>query len=833
LDVNNLCKDCGRYEYCNSYRLQGRGNKNPKVLVVGDYPHIDADLAGEAFVGNIPETLFDYLRKAGLDLKDFYFTYGTKCGGEKPSTSEIKKCRRYLHYEIVQLKPEFIVPLGNEALRATTGNSGITKYRGKEIEKTFETKNGSHKCTVVPTVSPAAILRMPKYKKMFVADLNKLHQLINKDIEQPPHNIVYCLSVERLSYARKQLLKAVKEGKPIGFDIETDGLEYYKVGKNIISMSFSVGNDSYAIPLYHPESIFRHKWVQVIQLFKDIIEKAKIVTQNGKYDAKWITSKVGLNMRFFFDTLLASYIIDENTPHNLAYLSQVYLNVPSYKNMVDQTNLINEPLKQVLKYNALDTHYTVRLYPILNARLEENPRLNNLFKRLLMGAFEMYKRAEIIGIWADPVLLKERYKECMKHINEIKDKIDKYVTPEFTAEYLTKHYKTKADKISRFNLNSPQQKAALLFEEPPIGLGLPISLSTASGNPSTSEESLIYLKDKTSHEVIDLIMEYQGWEQNRKMFLNPWQKKVDGNNRLHPNFKLFTVTGRTSCENPNLQQVPRDPFIRGIIGVPEGKVLIEADYSQAELRCIAHIANEQTFKRVYQTGGDIHTLTASQSTGKPIEEITKAERKTAKAVNFGYAYGAWWTTFQRTAKMKYGLDLTDEECKHHRERFFELYHDLPKWHEKYKYMAQQLGKVIAPHGRERRLPGIYSVDNHMIQAAEREAINSPVQGFASDITLSAAVDFYNKYIKGTPYGNEIEILITVHDAIFFEVDKDKFKKWIPIIKKEMEDLERLKEWYNVDFSVPLVADVEVGKHWGYVKEISLDELEEIEYEDLK
>ena len=177
--------------------------------------------------------------------------------------------------------------------------------------------------------------------------------------------------------------------------------------------------------------------------------------------------------------------------------------------------------------------------------------------------------------------------------------------------------------------------------------------------------------------------------------------------------------------------------------------------------------------------------------------------------------------------MQYGLDLDDEECKHNRERFFELYHDLPKWHTKYKQMAHTLGKVIAPHGRERRLPDIYSVDDKQVQAAEREAINSPVQGFASDITLSAAIDIYNKYIKGKPFGNEIEIIITVHDAIFFEVDEDKVAKWIPIIKAEMEDHTRLKKWYGVDFKVPIVADVAVGKHWGYKVE-----LEEEHYKDL-
>jgi len=197
-----------------------------------------------------------------------------------------------------------------------------------------------------------------------------------------------------------------------------------------------------------------------------------------------------------------------------------------------------------------------------------------------------------------------------------------------------------------------------------------------------------------------------------------------------------------------------------------------------------------------------------------------------------YAYGAWWTTFKKTAKMRYGLDLSDEECKHNRERFFELYAELPNWHSKYKQMALMLGKVVSPNGRERRLPNIYSIDDSQAQAAEREAINSPVQGFASDITLSSAVDIYNKYIKDKPLEYEIEIIITVHDAIFFEIDEDKLDKWIPIIKKEMEDKNRLKDWYGVDFTLPIIADIAIGKHWGYNQELTIEEIKNIKDFDL-
>lgn len=826
------CNRCERYKSCNNIRIKGVGSVNSRIMIVADYPHIEADLAGEAFTGRIPDVLKDTLKKVGIDPKEVYMTYLVKCGISELTKHEIAQCLPYLHYEIVKLKPKYIITLGNDTLNAVAKKSGIIKYRGVEIERQFSFKDESHSCIVIPTVSPAAVLRMPKYKKMFRADLEKLHNLINENYKQPEHHIIYCMDNDLLNQAYKECMIAVENKLPIGFDLETEGLDYWRPEKRILTMSLSVGSYSFSIPLGHPQSPYRKSWVKVLKLFKFILENGRLIAQNGKFDAKWLKAKVDIDCNIFFDTMLASYILDENTPHNLGYLSQVYLKVPSYKQMVDQANLICEPVKLVMKYNSLDTHYTLRLYEPLVKELKENPRLAVIFKRLLMGASEMYTRSELLGIWVDKTMLIDRYNDCMNNLEAVQTKIDAYITTEFVNKYLTKRYKTKPDKISKFNMNSPKQKAALLFEPPPIGLGLPITITTATGNPSTSEEALIYLKDRANHPVIDLITEYQGWEQHRKMFLSPWQEKLDSNNRMHPNFKLLTVTGRTSCEDPNVQQVPRDPFIRGILGAPKGKILVEADYSQIELRVIAYISGDSTMKRIYQTGGDIHTMTASQSTGKPVEEITKEERKTAKAVNFGYAYGAWWTTFQRVAKMRYGLDLSDDECKHNRERFFELYSGLPNWHSRYKQMATMLGKVISPNGRERRLPDIYSVDDTQCQAAEREAINSPVQGFASDITLSSAIDIYNKYIKGTPIGNEIEIVITVHDAIFFEIDEDKLTKWIPIIKKEMEDKNRLKEWYGVDFTLPIIADIAVGKHWGYSKELNKEDLDDLTKLDL-
>ncbi len=823
------CSKCSRHENAATVCISATGNMEGEVMFIYESPSIESDLCGVGFEGKQFDYMKDLMTKRGLKPKEYIYTHLVRCHSyDKPVKAQIEACKDYLLYEINKYKPKYIITMGNEAMKGLIGKSGITKYRGKEMKYsfTFENSKGSweHEAVVIPFLSPSATMQYPKFKKMFTADLTKLFNMLYGNVKQPHHEIVYVMDKQKLVKAINHCNKY--EG-PIGFDLETMGFDPNLPDKHILTMSLSPGpNISYAIPLGHPESPWKSGYTTVLQYFKRVLETHLIVPQNGKFDAKWLKSKADINMRFYFDTLLASYLLDENTPHNLEYLSQVYLNVPSYKSMVDQSRLAEEPLKLVLKYNALDTHYTVRLHDPLMEGLKKSPRLLNLFNKLMMPAFEMYTDIELHGIYVHKQQLMEQRHKTLQAITQIEKDIQQYVSPEFVDKYLTKRYKTKEDKILPFNMNSPKQMASLLFEQPPVGLGFHPTITTGTGAPSTSEEAIIYLKDEVQHPLIDLLSDHRAQEQQRKMFLDPWTEKLGKGDRLHPNFKLFTVTGRTSCENPNIQQVPRDPAIRGLIGAPPGKLFMEMDYSQVELRVAAHIANERNMKYIYQTGGDIHTRTAAGTTGKPEADVTKEERKAAKATNFGYLYGAWWTTYKRSAKQKYGLDLTDEEAMLHREAFFQTYPDLIKWHSDARMMVRKLGKVIYPNGRERRLPDIKSTNKSAVQAAEREAINSPVQGFASDITILSAITIWNKYIKGVPIKDrEISIIATVHDAIMFEVDEDKWKKWARIVKTEMENIERLERVFNVKMSVPLIADCKVGNSWGYSEEVDIDAIQ--------
>jgi len=344
------------------------------------------------------------------------------------------------------------------------------------------------------------------------------------------------------------------------------------------------------------------------------------------------------------------------------------------------------------------------------------------------------------------------------------------------------------------------------------------------------------LAELTSHPAIKLHMERGKWAKYCSSFLGTYEEQLDENDRLHTTYKLHgTVTGRTSSgkideekitasrgrrRGVNLQQVPRDPFIRGLFGAPPGRTFVEADFSQVELRLAAFCARERNMLHLYAQGVDIHLATAARTTGKPLSQVTKDERKKAKPVNFGFLYGMSWGKFLETAWTNYGVRFTPEEAQATRVAFFEAYPDLPKWYAKQKRLARGYGRVETPMGRVRHLPDIYSPDKGVRAEAERQAINSPVQGFASDMLIFGMVLIEQKFKELNIDGR---IIGTVHDACNFDIADKDMRRALPVIKDTLENLP-LYEKFGVHLDVPIIADLKAGTHWGDAKELTEDEV---------
>lgn len=469
-------------------------------------------------------------------------------------------------------------------------------------------------------------------------------------------------------------------------------------------------------------------------------------------------------------------VYDLSEKHGLKSMAQKYLHVPDWD--IKKKDKLSGDSETVVPYLKLDLRYTWELFEWFSTHL--NGAQNKLYKKLLLRAYRMYRDVERNGIYLDLDQFKKVKQEYAQREQETLQKLN------------ARH---------QINWNSAPQKQKVLFQDE----GLPVIKLTPAGKPSADATVMKRLAAK-GYELPQMILDYSGVNTLNKMFLNRWEDDAAYDGRLHPTFNLTNVvSGRTSCTDPNLQQVPRNKDIRSLFTAPEGRLFFEADYSQLELRIAAHYANEPTMLKIYREGGDIHTMTASLMTGG--REPTKAERSKAKAVNFGFLYGMSAKKFVDYAYDSYGVTFSKAEAEHYRDAFFMKYSRLLPWHREQEELCEALGGVSNLFGRFRKLPKIYSQNKWERAEAARRAVNTPVQGTGSDILLSAAVEVHKKL---SPYG--LKVCGTIHDSIVGEFNEED-KDWIVDEIKAIMARPKIMRDFGVELKVELEADIGIGP-WG-------------------
>jgi DNA polymerase-1 len=792
---NPGCVLCPLHEGAEHVCLMGSGPIPADIMIVGEAPGEREDEAHRAFVGKSGKLLTEMLLRVGINRRDVYITNAAKCrppDNETPKRGHIKTCvSEYLLKELELVKPKFVLLLGNSALQGLTGKSGITKKRGT----TFVLGNG---ITAMATFHPAAVLRNPRLGSEVDADLRRFARMVRGEKEDMPTKV----RIIRTKTHLKWLLANLKRADVISWDIETythwtkstpapkkPGLqEWHGEDSQIVSIGFSwKPGEAAVLPLHHKKSPWKNPDA-VFELLRDVMTRpdAKYIAHNGKFDAKWMHAK-GIFVRQDFDTMLAAHMLDENRTKGLKPLSQLLLGADAYDVGEELGNAYFMPLKRLCIYNGKDCDYTLRLYYLFREQLKAEPRTARVFKLLMMPASNMLVDVERHGIWLDHERWVKRYSFAAKNRDKLYRGISKY-WPEDNA----------------INLNSPPQVARLLFNH----LDLDVLEVTKTGAPTTKEAVLLKLKGE--HKVCEALINYRKWEKRMNTYFRPWKyEHSDDRGRVHGSYKLFgTVTGRLSGEG-GIQQVPRDTFMRALFGAEPGRSFVQGDYSQVELRIAAMLANERRMLRAYATGEDLHMLTAVQLTGKRPQDITKEERKRAKAVNFGFLYGMGAPKFVETAWENYELVVSLEEAEAWRDRFFETFKGLPRWHERQRRLARRYGRVHSPIGRIRHLPDIESEDKGVRAEAERQAINSPVQSCASDLMLTSMC------ILNRELDPKLGWMVgTVHDSILFDFDDGYVDRGCEIVKEVMENMEPVRRMFGADITVPIVADIEVGRHWG-------------------
>ena len=804
------CKNCPIYDPKNHHPHNYWGNlDDPEVLFVNESPNPINPRTGKQH--NSQDSMLLKRRCTEVGITNFAVYNLVACYAEKenkwgkmvqkkPAATEIKCCFENLEAVINTLKPKFIVPLGAKPTKRL-------KVKGK-----FMTSRGIVHDTpygkVFPVLSPGYILRSPNYVDDLVGNLKILKKLIDGNYIRPKPKGKYLLA-DTLPKV-EMLINALFKAHRFSFDIETTGLVFYR--NKILGIGFSPkGELGYYIPINvkSPDGDIVSYWPKdiedkVVGLIKNLMEDpySQKVAHNGKFDLKNLKYHWDIDAKnFYIDTMLLHYLIDENRKHGLTGLAAKYY--PEMKNYdaelqrqlsqrkQDEENFADADLETVSTYCATDCDITQRLSYTLYEEADEQAR--NLLHNFYMPLSNVYMKSELVGVKID--------------IPYAKKTLAKY--EKLAAEELQKVYDIAGEE---FNLRSPKQMAHILFDK----LNFPIIVKTDSGNPSTAEGTLKEMPKNIPHrEIIDHILNYRGYDKMISTYLKSFIEKADEDGRIHPGFLLHgTVTGRLSSKGPNIQNIPRNPEIKGMIIPEDDYLLVEADYSQAELRVMAYYSGDREMTKAYKNGEDIHRKTASQAFKKPPEEIDKKERKKAKLVNFGYVYGA--TAAKATASINEKAEddsqkVTLKEMEFFRTEFFKLYSGVMKYIKQTHRVIQRDKQVTSIFGRRRRLPQIKSPIESKQKEALREGLNAIIQGTASDLTQMALIKIDQLF-----EGYKSRFLYTVHDAIICEIHKSEHFL-IPKIKEIMETPPD-------GFDFPLVADTEI-----YQERWSKDVIEYPEY----
>lgn len=791
--------------------------KKPKTVIVTPLP-----LSAKA-----REELIPYLLDSGFDMRTTAFTAVNRCmvWDMKPNRSDQKTCKSlFLDDELKELQAEIIIAMGAESLAALTGKTKITAYLGQ----TFIHPSGAK---VIPSMALGAIKRNPGLTQSFKAGLTYIHSVlegVNTSDKYKPERYVRVMSKSGL----QALADKLSSSRRVSIDIESNGFDEFRDDSIMVSVAFTFfeglkPKEMWALPLGHPDSPFVKNWRKVLRwLGKFLADVQLFIGANGKFDMRWMRQFTRKELDLGFDTLLAGHLLDENAVKGLKPRAQAELGVAPWG--IDVKDLMNESLDKVLKYNALDTWYTAWLYVKFRAELRKNKRLYTLFTKVMMPASNIFTEIEMRGIWIDVEKLDTNAKIAKDMLDDINERLTEYVPDK--SEWPERLQK------SEINFNASNFARWFLFEH----LQLPVLARGKTkengdpGDPSMAEGLIASLRETNPHPVLDLMAERVKWQKYHSSFFSAYQAQIDPRtDRIHSTFKLHgTVTGRLSSgkneddkvvarvqnRGVNLQQVPRDKFVKGIFGGEPGSVFLECDYSQIELRIAAQIAGERHMQHLYNTGQDLHMAMAMKMTGKRESDITSEERKSAKPVNFGYLYAMQAAKFVETAWNQYGIRVTLEEAKASRRAYFEQYPDLLTWHARQKRLVSHFKRVESPFGRIRHLPDIDSKDPMVRREAERQAINSPVQAMASDMALMALVTLTDE-LKAK--GLRTRSVGTVHDAINLEVPVTELMQVIPMMKSHMEN-PPMEEWFGVRLDVPIIGDIALSKMWGDKEEIPAD-----------
>ncbi len=585
------------------------------------------------------------------------------------------------------------------------------------------------------------------------------------------------------------LINKIEQAEYYAVDTETTSLDYMQA--EIVGLSFAfTDNTAYYLPVAHdyqgaPEQLNRE---DVLAILKPILEdiSPKKIGQHIKYD-KNVLANYDINLQgILCDTMLASYVLNSTaTRHDMDSLSLKYLGHKTISFVeiagkgAKQLKFNDIELEVASKYAAEDADITLRLYLALEKLLAKEQGLTSLLQEIEIPLSSVLANVEQRGVLIDSQQLAQQSQNLAKRILELEQQVHEL-----------------AGKT--FNLGSTKQLQHILFEK----LELPVKKKTPKGAPSTSEEVLQELA--LEFELPALIMEYRGLTKLKNTYTDKLPSMINHRtNRVHTSYhQAVTATGRLSSSDPNLQNIPirnkAGRQVRQAFVPKDGYKIVAADYSQIELRIMAHLSKDKGLLDAFSKGLDVHKATAAEVFGESLDNVTDNQRRSAKAINFGLIYGM--SAFGLAKQLNIGR----HDAQKYMDTYFERYPGVLKYMESTRLEAKEQGYVTTVFNRRLYLPDINASNGARRAGAERAAINAPMQGTAADIIKKAMIEV-DKWINCLEHPEDISMIMQVHDELVFEIKSDMVDEYVPKINKLMETC--------VNLDVPLEVEAGIGNNW--------------------
>lgn len=609
----------------------------------------------------------------------------------------------------------------------------------------------------------------------------------SNDVSLPevPSNVEYDVILDET--VLDQWIEKLSTAELFAFDTETTSLNYMEAELVGVSFSVEAGKAAY-VPVAHdymgaPEQISRDT---LLTKLKPLLESDahKKVGQHIKYDMNVLANYDIALQGIEFDTMLESYVLNSvATRHDMDSLAQRYLGVKTVKfeeiagKGKKQLTFNQIELEQAGPYAAEDADITLRLHLAIDSQLSKDPGLSQVFTDIEKPLIPVLSHIERNGALVDPNLLGEQ-------------------SIELAARMVVLEREAYDLAGKEFNLASPKQLQQILFEE----LDIPVIKKTPKGAPSTAEEVLQELA--LSYPLPKLILEHRSLSKLKSTYTDKLPLMINPRtHRIHTSYhQAVTATGRLSSTDPNLQNIPvrtqEGRRIRHAFIAPEGYKIVAADYSQIELRIMAHLSQDKGLLDAFSKGADIHSATAAEVFKVNLEQVTSDQRRSAKAINFGLIYGM--SAFGLAKQ----LGISRKDAAQYIDHYFETYPGVQNYMDDVRIKAQEQGYVETLFGRRLYLPEIKAKNAMRRQGAERTAINAPMQGTAADIIKRAMVSM-DKWLASADF--DVRMIMQVHDELVFEVRDDQVERFVDAVKQQMADAAEL--------DVPLLVEAGVGDNW--------------------